>query len=139
MLTTIRRMTAGDYAAARRLWRESGLSDEPEDSREDVTRLLAQAQSAGFVAVASDGAVCGVVLCGTDGRYGYIHHLAVAEAARGCSAGRELVAACTGFLQCRHVITMVRDTNDAARGFWARVGYREAEGLRICYRRTDAP
>lgn len=130
-------MTPADHAAARRLWRETGLSDEPEDSLEDVKRLLAAPQSAAFVGVQADGSVSGVVLCGSDGRYGYIHHLAVAEVARGQGLGRELVAACTQFLAVRHVIVMVRESNEPARAFWQRVGYNEADGLRVGYRRMD--
>lgn len=137
MTPTIRRMSPPDHAAVRRLWRDAGLTDEPEDSLEEVKRLLAAPQSAAFVAVDVHGAVCAAVLCGCDGRYGYIHHLAVADPVRGHGLGRELVAACTAFLRCRHVIAMVRDTNETARAFWGRIGYSEANGLRICYRAAE--
>lgn len=130
----IRRMALEDYACVKQLWIDCGLSQEPEDSIEDVTEFLLSLQSAGFVAH-ENGKIEGAVLCGSDGRYGYIHHLAVAKLKRNCGMGRALVQACVSFLQRRHIIVMVRENNKEGNEFWNHLCFQQVDGLRIQYYR----
>lgn len=85
----LREMTVQDYEEVLALWRSSegiGLSDA--DSRENIARFLERNPGLSFVAY--DGQeLIGAVLCGYDGRRGYIHHLAVAESHRRRRLGRE--------------------------------------------------
>jgi ribosomal protein S18 acetylase RimI-like enzyme len=46
-----------------------------------------------------NGNIAGAVLCGSDGRYGYIHYLAVSKAMRKQGIGKSLVEGCIRFLQ----------------------------------------
>lgn len=128
-------MTIADHPAVAALWRASGLTDEPEDDCESVAAFLSAPQSTGFVAVRG-GTIVGAVLCGTDGRYGYVHHLAVAPDARHAGIGRKLFRACSEHLGTRHVVIMVRDTNETALGFWKREGFQRVDGLGVHYVRT---
>lgn len=74
MSIVIREMTIQDYDEVLALWRTSegvGLSDA--DSDEGVARFLDRNPGLSFVARDGEHLV-GAVLCGHDGRRGYIHH-----------------------------------------------------------------
>lgn len=137
MRPLIRKMVASDHRSVVELWRAAGLTEEPEDAPDDVAAFLASPQSAGFVAEVQ-GRIVGAALCGTDGRYGYLHHLAVAADCRQTGLGRVLTRTCIAHLRTRHVVIMVREANLTALGFWAREGFRRVEGLGVHYVRTDA-
>lgn len=130
-------MTLQDYACVKQLWIDCGLSDEPEDRREDIAEFLVSPQSSAFIAH-EDGKIAGVALCGNDGRYGYIHHLAVAKLKRNDGIGRALVQACVDFLQKRHIIIMVREHNEAGNEFWKHLSFQKVDGLCIHYLKANA-
>ncbi len=123
-------MVIDDYSALKDLWRECGLSDEPEDRKEDVEAMLNSIQGTGFVAL-DDSRVIGAVLCGSDGRYGYIHHLAVTRVSRRQGIGKSLVESCFRFLNRRHVIIMVRESNALGNEFWKRLKFQKADWLNV--------
>jgi putative acetyltransferase len=86
-----------------------------------------------FVARAH-GELIGAVLCGTDGRRGYLHHLAVRTDWRGKGVGGNLVKRClTGLLQAGidRCHLFVYKENEAGRAFWVHQGWRERLDLMI--------
>ncbi|PJF40316.1 MAG: GNAT family N-acetyltransferase [Chloroflexi bacterium] len=79
---TIRAMQPRDYADVRTLWEATeGIGLSQSDSREQITQFLERNPGLSFVALA-DAQIVATILCGHDGRRGYIHHLAVAETHR---------------------------------------------------------
>lgn len=128
----IQKMIIDDYFQINGLWRACGLSEEPEDQKEEVGALLGSAQGTGFVAK-EGGEIVGAVLCGNDGRYGYIHHLAVSKNMRKQGIGKALVETCIRFLQRRHVIIMVRENNITANKFWEHMQFQNVNGLKVQY------
>ena len=78
--------------------------------------------------------IIGAVLCGHDGRRGYLHHLAVARRLRGRGIGRQLVDAClaklreAGISRCNIFIFA---NNAAGLKFWARAGWKLRMELRV--------
>jgi ribosomal protein S18 acetylase RimI-like enzyme len=81
-----------DYDEVMALWQATeGLTLRDADSRDAVTRYLARNPRLSFIA-RDDGRVVGAVLGGTDGRRGYLQHLAVAPTHRGQGLGRSLAA-----------------------------------------------
>ena len=117
-----------DYDEVMALWSATeGLTLRDADSREAITRYLARNPSLSFVA-RNGGQLVGAVLVGTDGRRGYLQHLAVAPSHRGQGLGRALaeraVAALSalGIAKCH---LMVREENGLARAFWERLGWSE--------------
>ena len=72
----IRTMTMEDYDGVYELWtkiRGFGLRS-VDDSREGVARFLRRNPTTSVVAV-EDGRVVGSILCGHDGRRGYLYHV----------------------------------------------------------------
>lgn len=93
MEPTIRPMRISDYHGARTLWETiPGLRLEKADSEEGVARYLARNPDLSFVAE-HESEIVGTVLCGEDGRRGYLQHLCVAEKHRNQDLGTKLMAA----------------------------------------------
>ena len=127
MAVTILPFTMADYDEVFALWQSSpgvGLSDV--DSREGIAAYLARNPGLSFVARVSERLV-GAVLCGTDGRRGYMHHLAVASPYRRQGIGEILVERCLsglraqGYQKC-HIF--VYGGNAEGQAFWERVGWK---------------
>ena len=129
----IRIMTIDDYDAVYALWAEMpgvGLR-ESEDSREGIAYYLRRNPETCFVAV-SESVVVGAVLCGNDGRRGYINHLAVRAGMRGQGIGKALIGACLAVLRregIRRCGLMVFRDNDTGNAFWDAIGSRRREEI----------
>lgn len=67
-----------------------GVSIRDVDSRENIERYLNPNQGLSFKAIKNKELV-GTILCGHDGRRGYINHLAVRDSDRTQGIGRKLV------------------------------------------------
>ncbi len=137
MTISIRQMVPKDYKQTYALWKASegiGLSDA--DTIEAIERYLHQNPGGSFVAY-DDDALVGAVLCGTDGRRGYLHHLAVAASHRGQGIGERLVEHCLQALE-RQGITrchiFVYRNNDLGKSFWKKTGWFERDDLLIMSR-----
>ena len=89
---TIRNMTMDDFEQVHKLWQiTDGVQPHPIDNNyETMERYLKRNPASTFVAEDA-GRIVGVILCGHDGRRGYIYQLAVAEDKRGHGLGTELV------------------------------------------------
>lgn len=124
----IRRLRLEDLGEVRALWKICGLSEEPEDGDDSMAEFLGAPQSAGFVALA-DARIVGAVLCGNDGRYGYLHHLGVDPGHRRRNIGRALIDACNQHLSTLHVAILVRGANVGGLSFWREMGYTRVDGL----------
>lgn len=135
MSITIREMTMGDYAKVIQLWQTTeGVGLSSADSPEAIARYLARNPGMSFVAIGDQGEVAGAVLCGHDGRRGYLHHLAISPEYRRQGLGSELVTACLtrlaqeGIEKC-HVF--VYHTNTIGQAFWQAMGWTERKTLII--------
>jgi N-acetylglutamate synthase len=126
-----REFRVDDYEEVLRLWqRVEGLEVAEGDDREGVAQFLAR--NPGLSRVALDrSAVVGVVMCGHDGRRGYIYHLAVDPAYRRYGVGRCLVKECLeglGRAGVARAIILVADYNLAGVEFWRRAGWEDITG-----------
>ena len=126
----IRPFARADYPAACRLWQGMpGIGLNESDSEEAVARFLERNPGASFVAFEPSGALVGAVLCGHDGRRGYLHHLAVDHAHRGRGLGRALVDHCFARLAAEGIPRcniFVYDENAEGTRFWLSTGWAEA-------------
>ena len=130
-------MTLHDYPEVIELWQETegvGLSDA--DSEHAIGRYLERNPGFSFVAREGDRLV-GAVLCGHDGRRGYLHHLAVHPQYRRCGIGKQLTERCMQQLQTDGIDKchiFVFDTNESGLTFWRQVNFEERSTLVILSR-----
>lgn len=128
----IRCFQPADIEGALALWRRTegvGLSDA--DRPEALGAFLERNPGLSQVALA-DGRLAGTVLCGTDGRRGYLHHLAVEAASRRAGIGCALVAAALAALAqvgIRKCHAFVFRDNLLGALFWERAGWERREDL----------
>jgi ribosomal protein S18 acetylase RimI-like enzyme len=102
----IRVMTMDDYDAVIDLMRRTpGVSFRDADSRESTSKYLERNPGMSFVAEV--GAVlCGCIMCGHDGRRGYLQHLVVLPQYRRQGIANALVERCLSSLRIpRHPAT----------------------------------
>ena len=123
----IRSFRIADLDAARRLWDGSeGLGVGPGDSSAAMGRFLSR--NPGLSLAAFDGwSLAGAVLCGHDGRRGYIYRLAVAREYRRGGLAAELVRRCLSGLKGEGIercLALVQEDNAGGREFWSAVGGR---------------
>jgi len=134
MSIEIRDFTDSDYDAVIALWRGArGVVLRDADGRVPLLAYLARNSGLSFVAI--DGqTVVGAVLCGTDGRRGYLQHLAVAPTHQRRGIGRELAVRCVDALAARGIdkchLMVLTDNTDAG-AFWARIGWTERRDIRL--------
>ena len=122
----IRAMTIADFEDVKALWQHSnGIELSSADTKESIARFLERNPGLSFVARDGERLV-GAVLCGHDGRRGYIDHLAVSQSHRCQGIGRALVGRCLYHLvqigiRKWHLFVM-QDNQDAIE-FWKKLGW----------------
>ncbi len=126
MTIKIREMCGTDYDSALALWQRCpgmGLSDA--DEKDPMTRFLERNPGLSFVTL--DGElVIGTVLCGTDGRRGYLYHLAVDPLYRRRGIGVQMVSKVFDALRAKDIHKchiMVYGTNETGLAFWKQDGW----------------
>lgn len=130
----LREMQIQDYAAVMALWADTEhLTLRDADSREQIGRYLQHNPGLSFVACAGSE-VMGAVLAGTDGRRGYLQHLAVGRAYRGLGVGRALVWQCIAALAAIGIgktHLFVLQTNASAQTFYQHLGWQQRDDLNL--------
>lgn len=122
----IRAFESSDIPDALALWRSAdGVVLRDADGAAPLGDYLRRHAASSFVAIAGSR-VIGTVLCGHDGRRGYLYHLAVDRAHRGRGIGRALATRAldalrrVGIEKCH---LMVVAENAQARAFWSALGW----------------
>ena len=130
----IRPMSIADYDQLRALWLSTpgmGLND-LDDSREGIAKFIARNPRTSFVATGNGCDVIGAIMCGHDGRRGYIYHTCVRADRQGEGIGRALVEAALDALQAEGIhkaALVVFDRNEKGNAFWERMGFTTREDL----------
>jgi putative acetyltransferase len=132
--TIVRSFRVEDYDAVIALWRRTeGVGLNESDTRRAIAAFLRRNPRLSLVAE-KDGQIIGAVLCGHDGRRGYLHHLAVSKRHRCRGIGRQLVNACltklrkAGISKCNIFIFA---NNTKGLKFWAHTGWTLRTELRL--------
>jgi ribosomal protein S18 acetylase RimI-like enzyme len=132
MREEIREMTIDDYPAVYALWQATeGIGLSQADSKENIARYLANNPGMSFCAWDGESLV-GAVLCGTDSRRGFLHHLAVEKGHRRAGIGRLLVERCTAALKEKGLTKchlFVFQDNQEAIEFWKHCGWIQRKEL----------
>ncbi|MBQ8922005.1 MAG: 1-(5-phosphoribosyl)-5-[Oscillospiraceae bacterium] len=128
----IRPMQIADYDALFALWTACGNGlNNLDDSREGIARYLERNPSTSFVAV-ENGVIAGAILCGHDGRRGYIQHMSVSPEHRRRGIGTKLLARALEALKAEHInkaALVAFKQNEIGNAFWERMGFSLREDL----------
>src|SRR5262245_13255251 len=123
-----------DFAAVCRLWRKSeGIGLNESDTRANIAIYLKRNPQMSFVA-RKGRTIVGAVLCGHDGRRGYLHHLAVAKNHRRIGIGKNLVEtsfaalARVGITRCNIYLF---NSNADGEAFWLHNGWAKRSDLQM--------
>jgi ribosomal protein S18 acetylase RimI-like enzyme len=138
MTIAIRPMVPADIDAARTLWAATeGIGLSAADGPPALANFLERNPALSFVAE-SGGEILGTLLCGQDGRRGYLYHLAVRPDRRPIGLGAQLVdrglaaLEAAGIEKCHAFV--FRD-NRVGRRFWAGMRWEERTDL-VVYSRV---
>ncbi len=137
MSVEITAMTIVDFDEILEFW--TGIEGVGLNESDTKQRLAAYVdRNPGLSLVArSDGQLIGAVLCGHDGRRGYLHHLAVAPSHRRHGLGAALVDQCLsklGSIGIQKCNIFVYADNDDGSEFWRRREWRDRSDLRVMQR-----
>lgn len=129
----IQKMVIDDYEELFSLWKNMpnmGLRS-LDDSREGIGRFLKRNPNTSFTAY-EDGRLAGAILCGHDGRRGYIYHTAVLPEYQGRGIASGLVTAAVEALKeegITRVCLNVMETNEQGKTFWMNRGWEKKDFL----------
>ena len=129
--------TMDHYDAAMALWRRCegmGLGDA--DLPDSIRAYFERNPGLSFVALCN-GVLVGAVLCGHDGRRGYLNHCAVDSRHRRKGIGTAMVNRCLDALRAAGIQRchlLIFANNAAGKAFWAARGWREYDDIDIMSR-----
>ncbi len=127
-------MAVGDLGTVTALW--NGTEGVGLNESDDAGQLRAFLErNPGLSLVARDGSrLVGAVMCGHDGRRGFLYHLAVLPEYRKRGVGRAMVERCLealgslGLLRCNILIYVDNHSGDQ---FWKRGGWYDRSELKL--------
>jgi ribosomal protein S18 acetylase RimI-like enzyme len=136
----IREMHILDYDQMIELWNSiEGLALSNADSRSNIEAYLARNKGLSFV-YESEGRIVGTVLCGHDGRRGFIYHAAVNPEFRNQRIGQAMVDRSLSRLQDEGIDKchiFVLDDNEIGGRFWSRTGWAKRSGFSVFSKDTN--
>jgi len=130
----IREMNIDDYEEIMKLWMSvEGVTLSDADGKEEIDKFLNRNRGMSFVAE-DDKMIIGAILCGHDGRRGYLHHLAVNALYRGNKLGTRLVEHCLIKLRQEAIHKchlFVLTNNQQGANFWDHIGFHKRSDINI--------
>ncbi len=129
----IRAMLPSDYDKVYALWQTiSGFGLRSiDDSKEGIVKFIKRNPNTSVVAVLN-GEIVGSVLCGHDGRTGYMYHVCVKKEMRRNGIGKEMVVRAMKQLSeegINKVSLLAFRDNKGGNAFWHQVGWKEREDI----------
>ena len=126
-------ISAEDYTAVYELWQHcDGLGGL--ENREQFVRFVDRNPGLS-VTVRDDKIIVGALMCGHDGRRGYLYHLAVHPDARGRGLARLMIDSCLAKLndlQIQRCTVFVKKDNIRGLEFWLHNGWWKRSDLDAC-------
>lgn len=129
----IRIMTIDDYEALWEMWKNTpnmGLRS-LDDSKEGILRFLKRNPDTNFAAY-EDNKLAGAILCGHDGRRGYIYHTVVLPEYRRQGIASALIKMAEEGLRkegITRVCLNVMESNEPGKNFWISRGWEKKDFL----------
>ncbi|MDY6895218.1 MAG: GNAT family N-acetyltransferase [Thermotogota bacterium] len=123
-----------DYEQMYRLWQATeGMGLSESDTKENIERFLNKNSGLNYVCE-DNGKIIGTILCGEDGRRGYLYHLAVDKKYRRNGIGENLVNLVLNSLKEKSIIKchlFVYYENEIGKTFWEKTGWYKRDELLI--------
>ena len=131
---TIEHMRIDDYDELYQMWSNThGMTVRTiDDSREGIERLLTRNPKHNFVC-RRHGKIVGGILCGHDGRKGFIYHTVVKENYRDRGIGKKLVENVIKSLKGENITkvgVLVNFDNISGNNFWESLGFEYFNNLK---------
>jgi ribosomal protein S18 acetylase RimI-like enzyme len=132
-------LTLADYQEVIDFWNQTpgvGLSEG--DDLPSYTAFLQRNPGMSLV-IRHQGRIIAAIMCGHDGRRGYLYHLAVAPDHRQQGLGRLLVQHCMEKLHqagIHRASIFIFNHNTTGRQFWTRAGWKDRPDLLVMQRPT---
>ncbi len=122
-----RKIVIEDYDTLFKLWQSiAGMGLRSlDDSREGIAKFLKRNPETSFCAVDGD-AIVGCILCGNDGRRGFIYHACVLPDYRKNGVGKQLVELALAALKKEGITKCALvcfSSNELGNGFWRSLGW----------------
>jgi ribosomal protein S18 acetylase RimI-like enzyme len=140
MQADIFELTIKDYQNVISLWKGcEGIGLSSADSKDSMETYLRRNPGMSFVA-RYQNEIIGAVLCGHDGRRGYLHHLAVRADYRKQGIGRSLVARSVSALKrigIQKCHLFIFSSNIEGIRFWEKIGWIRREELGVVSKEID--
>lgn len=131
-------MELGDLAEVIQFWQGvEGIGLSESDSYSALSFYLQRNPGSSWVVRNKGRELIGAVLCGHDGRRGYIHHLAVARDYRRKGIGRALVERCLSSLRELKILkcnVFLFYRNPEGHEFWKAMGWKDRSDLFLMQR-----
>jgi len=129
-----RKFRIDDYEDAYALWsRTAGIGLSEADSKEQIQQFLDRNMGLSHVCEI-DNCIVGTILCGHDGRRGYIYHLVIDTQHRNRGIGKALVQLSLeglkkeGITKCHIFVFAV---NERGMKFWNRIGFKKRNDILV--------
>ncbi len=118
------------------LWKNNeGIRLSVGDTKDELDKYLKRNRVMSYVCIdKNQNKIAGSILCGHDGRRGYIYHLAVSKKFRKNNIAKSLIERSLSKLKTsgiRRCILMVDDLNISAKDFWLNAGWRRRTDLEM--------
>lgn len=134
--------TMKDYQKVIALWENcEGIGLSSADSKNSMKAYLKRNSGMSFVARYKNE-IIGAVLCGHDGRRGYLHHLAVNADFRNQGIGRSLVEKCVAALQSAGIQKchlFIFTSNEDGIRFWEKIGWHHRKDIGVVSKDIQGP
>ncbi|MBP8083772.1 MAG: GNAT family N-acetyltransferase [Spirochaetes bacterium] len=134
MIITYKEIIKEDYESAIGLWEKTeGMSIGKADTLDSFDIFIKMNHGLSFGAFA-DGKLIGTALCGTDGRRGYIYHLAVKDDLRGKGIGSKLINLSLSALKQKGIEKshiFVFKSNETGNAFWKKIGWEKRDDINV--------
>lgn len=126
-------MTIDDYEKVSSLWHSiHGFAIRSlDDSRAGIETFIKRNPTTSVVAEI-EGEIIGTILCGNDGRYGYLYHVCVQEKYRKHGIGRSMVIEVMNALSEENIskIALIAfSKNQVGNTFWSKLGWTKRDDV----------
>jgi len=129
----INKMKINHYNELYRLWKnDNNIGLSVSDEKNNIKYFLRRNKNLNFVAINEESEIIGTILCGHDGRRGYLYHVYVKKEYRKLGIAKALIEICLknlkkiGIQKCH---LFVFDNNAEGKNFWSNIEFKKRDDI----------